>query len=131
MPQPVARMNDQVTGTDVHIVLVPAGLGTVPTPLPHPYVGRVTGGCATDVLVNGRPAAVQGSTTRLDSPHIPQGGTFQRPPTGAGTVQAGSATVLANGKPLARLGDAVATCNDPSDAPTSVIAAGSPDVMVS
>jgi len=42
----------------------------------------------------------------------------------------GSPTVLVNGKPLARLGDQVATCNDPVDAPTSVISGGSPDVMV-
>ena len=42
----------------------------------------------------------------------------------------GSPTVLVNGKPLARLGDQVATCNDPMDAPTSTITSGSADVMV-
>lgn len=131
MPQPAARMNDRVTGTDVHVVLVPVGLGTVPTPLPHPYLGRVAGGCSADVLINGRQAALQGSSTQLDSPHIPQGGAFQRPPSGAGTVQTGSPTVLVNGRPLARLGDVVVTCNDPMDAPTSAIAGGSEDVMVS
>ena len=130
MPQPAARMNDPVTGTDIHIILVPAGPSLVPTPIPHPYVGRIAGGCSTDVQINGQPAALMGSKSQLNSPHIPQGGSFQRPPTGSGTVLAGSPTVLVNNKPLARVGDQVATCNDPVDAPTSAITAGSANVMV-
>ena len=42
----------------------------------------------------------------------------------------GSPTVLVNGKPLARLGDQVATCNDPVDAPTSAITTGAMNVIV-
>jgi uncharacterized Zn-binding protein involved in type VI secretion len=45
-------------------------------------------------------------------------------------VLAGSPLVLVNGSPLARLGDPVATCNDPVDAPTSTITGGSPNVIV-
>jgi uncharacterized Zn-binding protein involved in type VI secretion len=45
-------------------------------------------------------------------------------------VLLGSPTVLVNGKQLARLGDSVLTCNDPVDAPTGSITAGSPDVLV-
>jgi len=60
----------------------------------------------------------------------PPPATFSRPPTNLGRVVVGSPTVLVNGKPLARLGDQVATCNDPADLPVSAITAGSPDVLV-
>lgn len=131
MPQPAARMGDAVTGTDIHIVLVPAPSGSVPTPTPHPFVGTLTNGCSTDVLINGQGAAVQGSGATATSPHVPIGGpSFARPPSNTGTVLLGSPTVLVDGKPLARLGDQVSTCNDPVDAPTSTITAGSPNVLV-
>ena len=131
MPQPAARMNDTVTGTDIHIVLVPSPSGAVPTPTPHPFVGQLSGDLSSDVLINGRAAATQGSIAQATSPHIPIGGpSFAKPPTNQGRVQLGSPTVLVNGKPLARLGDSVLTCNDPVDAPTSTITSGSTDVMV-
>lgn len=131
MPQPAARQGDPVVGTDIHIVLVPSPSGTVPTPTPHPFNGTITGSCSSDVMINGRPAAVQGSRATNTSPHMPMGGpTFAKPPTNAGTVLLGSPTVLVNGKLLARLGDQVITCNDPVDAPTSTITGGSPDVVV-
>jgi len=120
-----------VVGTDVHIVLVPAPSGSVPTPTPHPFSGTLTSGCSADVMINGRPAAVQGSRATNSSPHIPIGGpSFAKPPNNSGTVLLGSPTVLVNGTPLARMGDQVTTCNDPVDAPTSAITGGSPDVVV-
>ena len=128
MPQPAARMNDPVTGTDLHGIIPPSGGPPVPTP--HPYAGKITTGCVNSVLINGQPAAVQGSGSMLNSPHIPQGGSFAVPPTGQGTVMAGSMTVLVGGSPLARGGDQVQTCNDPAPAPTSSITGGSQDVMV-
>ena len=129
MPQPAARQNDPVTGTDIHILLVPSPGGPVPTPTPLPYAGQLMLSLSADVLINGRPAATQGSVSQNMPPHIPPF-PFQRPPTNQGTVVMGSPTVLVNGKPLARMGDPVATCNDPVDAPTSTISAGSPDVLV-
>jgi uncharacterized Zn-binding protein involved in type VI secretion len=128
---PAARQNDAVLGTDVHVVLVPSPGGPVPTPTPMPFNGRILSGTSTDVLVNGLPAAVVGSVAANVPPHLPTGGTFQKPPTNQGSVLTGSTTVLVNGKGFARLGDPVTTCNDPADAPTSQVAAGSPDVIVS
>jgi uncharacterized Zn-binding protein involved in type VI secretion len=116
-----AKQGDPVLGTDVHVVLVPSPGGPVPTPLPHPFSGTITGGCAADVLVGGLPAAVLGSTATGSPPHVPAGGPFQVPPTNSGTVCAGSATVLIGGRPAARSGDAVMTCNDPAPAPTGSI----------
>jgi uncharacterized Zn-binding protein involved in type VI secretion len=131
MAAPAARQNDPVTGIDVHILLVPSPGGPVPTPTPLPFSGRLVSGLATDVLVNGRPAALVGSTADNVPPHLPPPGTsFTRPPTNRGRVVAGSPTVLVHGKPQARLGDPVLTCNDPVELPAATITAGSPDVVV-
>ncbi len=125
MSAPGAKMGDKVVGTDIHIILIPSPGGPVPTPLPHPFAGTLTGGCSTNVLIGGQPAATLGSTATNAPPHIPQGGPFQVPPTNQGTVMKGSATVLINNKPAARTGDTVMTCNDPAPAPTgSIVAVG-------
>jgi uncharacterized Zn-binding protein involved in type VI secretion len=77
----------------------------------------------------GMPAATQGSTADNMPPHIPPGNPFQVPPRNKGQIIAGSATVMVNGKPLARNGDKALTCNDPVDLPAgTVIATGT--VMV-
>jgi len=116
-----AKLNDQVLGTDTHIVMVPTPGGPVPTPMPNPFVGTITGGCSTNVTIDGQPAATVGSTATNKPAHIPQGGSFQNPPTNSGTVLQGSTSVFINGKPAARVNDPVQTCNDPAPAPTSKI----------
>lgn len=131
MSLPAARLNDPVIGSDTHILLVPSPGGTVPTPTPLPFSGKLLTGLSTDVLVNDLPVAVAGSVARNVPPHLPPPGTsFSRPPSNQGRVVSGSATVLVNGKPCARAGDPVATCNDPADLPVSKIVAGSSDVLV-
>src|SRR6266511_3633368 len=111
---PAAKMGDKVVGTDIHIIMIPSPGGPVPTPLPHPFAGTITGGCSTDVYIDGQPAAVVGSTATNKPAHIPQGGGFHTPPTNSGTVAMGSTSVLINNKAAARVGDTVNTCNDPS-----------------
>jgi uncharacterized Zn-binding protein involved in type VI secretion len=122
-------MGDLVVGTDTHVVMVPSPGGPIATPTPLPFSGSIRSGCSTDVLIDGKPAAVVGSVAVNDPPHVPPNGTFQVPPTNQGTVAAGSPTVLINGKPAARANDRVLTCNDPAPAPTSVIQAVS-QVMI-
>jgi uncharacterized Zn-binding protein involved in type VI secretion len=127
MGQPAAKQGDQVVATDTHIVMVPAGPSLVPTPLPHPFVGKITGGTVSSVKIGGQPAAVVGSTADNSPAHVatPPGVSFQVPPTNKGTVQMGSATVKIGGKQAARNADTTMTCNDPADAPVGkVIAAG-------
>ena len=126
---PGAKQGDQVVGTDTHIVMIPSPGGPVPTPLPSPFAGKITGGCSTNVMIGGMPAATVGSTATNAPPHMPQGGPFQVPPTNQGTVTQGSGTVLINNKPAARVGDPVTTCNDPAPAPTSSIV-GAGTVMI-
>ncbi|HVK22981.1 MAG TPA: PAAR domain-containing protein [Actinokineospora sp.] len=121
-----AKQGDKVLATDTHILMVPSPGGPVATPTPLPFVGTITSGCSTDVMIGGAPAAVVGSTVTNSPPHIcPPPATFQVPPTNQGTVVKGSGTVLINNKPAARNGDKVNTCNDPVPQPKgSIIAAG-------
>jgi uncharacterized Zn-binding protein involved in type VI secretion len=125
MPQPAARQNDPVTGIDTHLIIFP---GSGPTPTPLPYNGQLALALSPDVMINGRPAATVGSVS-VQPPHVPPSGSFSKPPTNQGRVTTGSPTVMVNGRPLARMGDPVATCNDPVDLPVSTIVAGSPDVL--
>ena len=125
MGQPAAKQGDQITATDIHIIMIPSPGGPVPTPLPHPFSGIIDGGLSSDVLIEGRPAATVGSTATNTPPHIPQGGPFQIPPTNQGRIIMGSTTVLINGKQAARNGDTAMTCNDPVEMPVGqVIATG-------
>jgi uncharacterized Zn-binding protein involved in type VI secretion len=126
---PGAKQGDKVVGIDTHIIMIPSPGGPVPTPLPHPFAGTITGGCSTNVQIGGMPAATVGSTATNAPPHLPQGGPFQVPPTNQGSVVKGSGTVLINNKPAARAGDKVNTCNDPSPAPTgSIVAVSTVDI---
>jgi uncharacterized Zn-binding protein involved in type VI secretion len=127
MAQPAAKQHDQVTAVDTHIVMVPAGPAIVPTPLPHPFSGIISGGVIPSVQIGGQPAAVAGSTADNTPQHLPTppGTSFQQPPANRASIIMGSATVQIGGKPAARHGDTATTCNDPSDLPVGkVVAAG-------
>lgn len=125
MGQPAAKQGDRVVATDTHIVMIPSPGGPVPTPLPHPFMGEIDGSLSSDVEIEGKAAAVQGSTATNSPAHIPQGGPFQSPPKDRGEIMMGSATVLINGKGAARNADPAMTCNDPADLPVGqVIATG-------
>ena len=116
MGKPAAKQGDMISAVDIHIVMVPSPGGPVPTPLPHPFTGMLNGNLSTNVNIMGVPAATQGSTAQNQPPHLPTppGTVFQIPPTNQATIMMGSATVLINNKPAARLGDTVQTCADPA-----------------
>lgn len=129
MGQPAVKEGDQIIAVDTHIVMIPSPGGPVPTPLPHPFSGKLDDALSDNVNIEGKPAATVGSTATNSPAHIPNGGNFQTPPADKGEIIAGSATVFINGKAAARMGDTAQTCNDPSDAPVgTVIASGT--VMV-
>ncbi len=109
--------------TDTHIIMIQAGPVTVPTPLPHPYVGIIDNGLSADVNIMGKPAATVDSTATNTPAHIPQGGPFQKPPTNLAAIKMGSQTVKINGKAAARMGDMAETCNDPADMPVGTVQA--------
>ena len=123
MGQPAAKQGDKVVATDLHIEMVPTPGGPVPTPLPNPFNGSLDGGLSNDVNIEGKPAAVMGSTATNSPAHLPKSGPFQKPPSNRATIIAGSGTVLVNGKPAARNGDTALTCNDPADLPAGTVVA--------
>src|SRR5262245_48009859 len=125
MGKPAAKKGDQITALDTHIVMVPSAGGPVPTPLPHPFAGKLDGGLSSDVNIMGKPAATVDSTASNSPAHIqtPPGTSFQKPPGNKATIKMGSATVIINGKQAARSGDTAMTCNDPEDLPAGKIVA--------
>lgn len=123
MGTPAAKQGDRVVAVDLHVVVTPAG---VAAPLPHPFAGVLDGNLSATVRIEGRPAATAGSTATNLPPHLPAGGTFQRPPANRGTVESGSPTVRIGGLPAARAGDPVSTCNDPADAPVGRVVSVGP-----
>jgi uncharacterized Zn-binding protein involved in type VI secretion len=131
MGRPAAKQGDQVVAVDIHIVMVPTP-PLVPTPLPHPFAGQISGGLSTDVKIMGKAAAVVGSTADNSPSHLPMapGTSFQRPPTNKATIQLGSPTVMINGKSAARAGDKALTCNDPSDLPAGTVVVAASTVMI-
>lgn len=125
MGVPAAKEGDSILAIDTHVVMVPSPGGPVPTPMPLPFSGKLSGDLAPSVFIDNKHAAVEGSTARNEPAHSAPAGPFQAPPANKGTVQQGSATVFFANKPAARMGDPATTCNDPSDAPVgSVIADG-------
>jgi uncharacterized Zn-binding protein involved in type VI secretion len=125
MGQPAAKRGDKIVGIDTHVLMVASPGGSVPTPVPMPFNGWLDGMLSPDVLIDGKAAAVKGSTATNVPAHLPAAGPFQKSPSNRGTIDAGSATVLIDERPAARCGDAALTCNDPCDAPNgTVVAAG-------
>ncbi len=124
MGMPAAKKGDKVIAVDIHIVMIPSPGGPVPTPLPSPFNGMITGNCCETVTIGGMAAATVGSIADNVPPHIPAGGPFQMPPTNKANIIKGSATVMIGGKPAARSGDLAQTCQDIPTAPGQIIAVG-------
>ena len=118
---PAAKQGDRVTAMDIHLIQPPGT--SPPVPVPHPFNGIIDGSLSSDVKIQGMPAATVNSTATNTPPHIPQGGTFVKPPANRATIIKGSATVFINNKPAARSGDSGVSCNDPVDAPVGTVVA--------
>ena len=112
----IAVQDDQVMGFDTHMMVVPSGSGTATVPLPHPFMGKMSGDLSEDVKIGGKGCAVKGSKAKHnDSSHMQLPGTmkFQSKPKCEGEVTGGtSAKVKIDGKEAAVIGSQVTTCND-------------------
>ena len=119
MGQPAAKQGDKIVAVDTHILII----GPATAAIPHPFMGQLDGALSSDVNIEGKPAAVVGSTATNTPSHIPLGGSFMNPPKNQGKVMMGSGTVFINGKQAARAGDTAQTCNDPADLPVGQVVA--------
>ena len=122
MAQPAATEGDRIVGIDLHLIQPPGPVS--PVTVPHPFSGLIDTGVSTNVLINGRGAALQDSGATNTPPHVPIGGSFVSPPSNRASILMGSSTVLINGKQAARAGDPANTCNDPVDQPLGRVVAG-------
>ena len=120
-----AKLGDRVLAVDTHIALVASPGGPVATPTPSPFSGPLLESLSATVMADNLPLALVCSVALNLVPHPPVAGPFQTPPSNRATVKTGSASVLADGKRVARHGDTATTCNDPEDAPQGVISAQS------
>ena len=127
--KPAAKQGDRVVGVDTHIVMIPSPGGPIPTPVPMPFNGVLDGDLSSNVKIENKPAAVKGSTAS-NTPHVPAGGPFQKPPADKATIQTGSGSVLINHKPAAQMGGTAMTCNDPADAPNGSVIASTTAVLI-
>jgi len=116
MGKPAAKLGDQVVGTDIHIVMVPSSGGPVPTPMSFPSTAASSRGA---VRRTDRRQACRRAWQRRDEPATSRSNWRNIPasPDNRGTLIAIGPLVLVNGKPLAKAGDKVLTCNDPAPAP--------------
>ncbi|HEU0013464.1 MAG TPA: PAAR domain-containing protein [Longimicrobium sp.] len=122
-----AKKGDMVVGVDTHMVLMPLGTAVVVAPQQLPFAGPLTGGVSRTVLIDGQPAATEGSTALNGMPHVPLPPAmgFVQAPGNQGKVVGGSGTVWIEGRAAARDGDEATTCNDPPKERTArVVAAG-------
>ena len=120
MGLPAAKQGDRIVATDMHLIQPPGP--TPPVIVPHPFNGTIDGSLSGDVKIEGKAAAIVGSTA-TNTPHIPTGGTFLNPPLNKGQIIKGSVTVFINGKASVRSGDVAQTCNDPVELPVGTVQA--------
>ena len=115
MGQPAAVSGDQITGTcPIHQVPNPAS--GVPQPAgPLPFAAPLTIGLAATVLIENKPAAVQGSSGYNSPPHVGLHASdpYMTPVLQEGKVVVGSPTVQFEGKQAASTGSQVMCCATP------------------
>ena len=118
-----AKYGDRINAVDTHEVILPTPPGGT-TWLPHIFSGVIDNDLSTNVRIDGKAAAVVGSTA-TNAPHIPTppGIGFVNAPKNLATIEEGSDSVRINGKPAARNGDPAITCNDPSDERKGIVIA--------
>ncbi len=117
MGKAAAKKGDKVSSLDIHMVDIPTPTGPVTVPLPHPFKAELKEKLSKNVNILGKPAAMRGSGGPNDPKHVALGLRFSSEPSNECSVFLGSMKVKINGRPAARAGDLVLTCNDPTDLP--------------
>lgn len=112
MTNPAVKLNDRVTGQcNLHQIPSPSG-APMPPPAPLPFSAPLTQALTTTVMIEGGPAAVQGSSglntpahtgLHASDPHL-------TPPTQQARIIAGSSSVFFDGKAAAHSGCQTVIC---------------------
>ncbi len=112
MGQPAVKLNDKIMGQCLtHQVPSPTG-APMPSPAPLPFSSPLTLGLEPSVMVEGQPAAVQGSSGFNTPPHVGLHASdpYLVPTTQEGKVVMGSTTVRFGGKAAAYTGCQTTIC---------------------
>lgn len=122
MGAPAIVMGDRITGQcPVHLVPNPSTGAPQPAP-PLPFSAPLTMGTVSSVLIEGRQAAVVGSSGYNTPPHVGlhPSDPFLLPAMQRGMVQSGSPTVLIGGQPAATAQSSCLCCATPGSLVPSV-----------
>jgi uncharacterized Zn-binding protein involved in type VI secretion len=112
---PAIVLGDQITGQcPIHIIPNPATGIPQPSP-PLPFSAPITVGVCATVMIQGKPAAVVGSTGYNTPPHVGlfPADPFMVPTMQIGTILSGSVTVLFGGQPAATATSSCTCCATP------------------
>jgi len=115
MGAPAVVMNDQVTGQcPIHLIPNPVTGAPQPSP-PLPFAAPLMTGLCQTVLIDGKAAAVVGSSGYNTPPHIGlhPSDPYLAPTMQAGRVVSGSATVMFGGQPAATAQSSSTCCATP------------------
>src|SRR5262249_50942985 len=105
--------------------------GGVPTPIPPRCTSIIKDEVATTEKWTGQRGAVKGPIPKHTPPHIPQGGSFSKPPSNQGEIfLTTSLEVYFEGKEAAVLGDTAKMCADPVDQPVGKVIGTAATVLV-
>lgn len=112
MGQPAVVMGDKISGAcSVHQIPNPSSGAPQPAP-PMPFSATLTQGLSTKVQIGGKAAAIVGSSGYNTPPHVGlhPSDPCMVPTSQTGRITVGSTSVLIEGKPAARSGDACMMC---------------------
>jgi len=122
MGAPALVMNDRVTGQcPIHLIPNPATGAPQPS-APLPFAAPLLTGLCETVLIDGKPAAVVGSSGYNTPPHIGlhPSDPYLPPAMQVGRLLSGSATVLFGGQPAGTAQSSCTCCVTPGTISPSV-----------
>lgn len=115
MAAPAIVQGDKITGQcPNHQIPNPSSGAPQPAP-PMPFSAPLTIGLVMNVLIEGKPAAVENSQGLNTPPHVGlhPSDTYMAPPQQMGKITKGSATVFIGGKPAANAQSQCQCCSVP------------------
>ncbi|HTJ23199.1 MAG TPA: PAAR domain-containing protein [Gemmatimonadaceae bacterium] len=133
MGRPAAKKDDRIAADDNHLIREQVGSVVTQKPLKLRFNGIIDGGLSSNVMINGKPAALMHSTASNSPKHESQllpNQMFVARPSNQGTITGGSRSVRINRQPAARDGDPAVTCHDLPGPTGKVVVVGNASVRI-